>query len=151
MTRTRERSTSPDLTSGSKKLKTCHGSTNGASGASGCDTIQDHTSSQFAPELLDHTTIAKLRSGYLNNQPFKFAVVEKLFQDDLLKKVKDECVSELSFSQKETDIYKVRFALSVQQLIDHKRRCGLTRLTRPATWPHSTTLQHPKYRFFPTF
>jgi hypothetical protein len=108
MTRTRERSTSPDLTSGSKKLKTRHGSTNGANGASGSDKIQDH-SLQFTPELFDHTTIAKLRSGYLNNQPFKFAVVEKLFQDDLLKSVKDECVSELSFSQKETDIYKVRF------------------------------------------
>jgi prolyl 3-hydroxylase /prolyl 3,4-dihydroxylase len=106
MTRTRERSASPDSTSGIKRYKTYHGASNGANGTAGGDNAQDCIS-QFAPELFDHNSIAKLRAGYLINEPFKFAVVEKLFQDDLLKKVKDECLSELSFSQKETDIYKV--------------------------------------------
>ena len=112
MTRTRERSSSPDSESptspGIKRFKTWHNSSNGTNGTSSGDKTQDYTS-QFASELFDHNNIAKLRSGYLTNEPFKFAVVEKLFQDDLLKKVKDECLSELSFSQKETDIYKVGF------------------------------------------
>ncbi|KAH9049740.1 nuclear protein [Lactarius hengduanensis] len=40
-------------------------------------------------------------------EPFKHALVQKLFQDDLLQQVKDECLSELHFTEKETDIYKV--------------------------------------------
>ena len=35
--------------------------------------------------------------------------VDKLVRDDLLLGVKDECLSELSFTEKETDIYKVRY------------------------------------------
>ncbi|KAJ7068716.1 nuclear protein [Mycena amicta] len=61
----------------------------------------------FSTGLLDHCNIAQLHSGYTTNEPFKYSVVEKLFQDDLLQKVKDECLSELSFTEKETDIYKV--------------------------------------------
>ncbi|KII95283.1 hypothetical protein PLICRDRAFT_34124 [Plicaturopsis crispa FD-325 SS-3] len=66
----------------------------------------DH-SQQFAAEVFDAGAIQKLASSYAVNQPFKYAIVEKLFQDDLLKKVKDECLSELNFTEKETDIYKV--------------------------------------------
>jgi Rps23 Pro-64 3,4-dihydroxylase Tpa1-like proline 4-hydroxylase len=102
MTRTRERSPSLDLTSGIKRIKTYHDSAHGAHGDKPQSCI-----SQFVPELSDHSYIARLRAGYLTNEPYKFAVVDKLFQDELLKKVKDECLSELSFSQKETDIYKV--------------------------------------------
>ncbi|KAJ7756001.1 Oxoglutarate and iron-dependent oxygenase degradation C-term-domain-containing protein [Mycena metata] len=62
---------------------------------------------RFADGVLDHTSIAQLNAGYASSEPFKYAVVEKLFQDDLLQKVKDECMNELSFTEKETDIYKV--------------------------------------------
>ncbi|KAJ7167624.1 nuclear protein [Mycena filopes] len=62
---------------------------------------------QFADGVLGHTNIAQLNAGYVSNEPFKYAVVEKLFQDDLLQKVKDECMNELSFTEKETDIYKI--------------------------------------------
>ncbi|TFK59453.1 hypothetical protein BDN72DRAFT_851290, partial [Pluteus cervinus] len=68
---------------------------------------EDDPTKEFAPDLFDHNHIARLQSSYVSNQPFKYAVVEKLFNDDLLKSVKDECLSELSFSEKETDIYKV--------------------------------------------
>ncbi|KDR84123.1 hypothetical protein GALMADRAFT_236792 [Galerina marginata CBS 339.88] len=61
----------------------------------------------FANELFDHNNIARLNSNYVESAPFKYVIVEKLFQDDLLKKVKNECLSELSFTEKETDIYKV--------------------------------------------
>ncbi|KAF9476977.1 hypothetical protein BDN70DRAFT_862390 [Pholiota conissans] len=61
----------------------------------------------FANDLFDHNNIARLNSDYVASTPFKYVVVDKLFQDDLLKQVKDECLSELSFTEKETDIYKV--------------------------------------------
>lgn len=61
----------------------------------------------FAPDLLSPTTVHRLHLDYDASEPFKHCIVEKLFQDDLLKGVKDECLSELSFTEKETDIYKV--------------------------------------------
>jgi hypothetical protein len=59
------------------------------------------------PGLLADSNAEKLRSTYASNTPYKYAIVEKLFQEDLLTHVKNECVNELSFTEKETDIYKV--------------------------------------------
>ncbi|KAF9645999.1 nuclear protein, partial [Thelephora ganbajun] len=57
--------------------------------------------------LLNEENVERLRQEYTNNEPFKYARVETLFQDDLLRKVKDECLTHLSFTEKETDIYRV--------------------------------------------
>lgn len=64
-------------------------------------------SSSFADSLLDDATVNRLSTSYRESKPYLHAVVDKLFQDDLLSKVKDECLGELSFTEKETDIYKV--------------------------------------------
>jgi prolyl 3-hydroxylase /prolyl 3,4-dihydroxylase len=61
----------------------------------------------FAPDLFDADNVGRLAASYSTNEPFKHALIEKLFRDDLLQKVKDECLSELHFTEKETDIYKV--------------------------------------------
>ncbi|KAI0774132.1 nuclear protein [Fomes fomentarius] len=61
----------------------------------------------FAPDLFGPSNIHRLHTDYDASGPFKHVMVEKLFQDDLLQRVKDEALSELSFSEKETDIYKV--------------------------------------------
>ncbi|KAF9475086.1 hypothetical protein BDN70DRAFT_884146 [Pholiota conissans] len=88
-----------------KRLKVSH--------ASPLDTLQPTSShnpikdSHFANNLFDNDNIVLLNLDYISNTPFKYGVVEKLFQDDLLKQVKDECLSELNFAEKETDIYKV--------------------------------------------
>lgn len=103
MTRTRSRSPSPDTVA--KRLKTAHKSTREPSA--------DPTP-HFSNDLFDHNNIARLHSDYLANTPFKYAVVEKLFQDELLKSVKDECLAELNFTEKETDIYKVQ-SLTVEK------------------------------------
>lgn len=63
------------------------------------------------PGLLAESNAEKLHSTYVSNTPYKYAVVEKLFQDDLLTQVKNECVNQLSFTEKETDIYKVRMQI----------------------------------------
>lgn len=62
----------------------------------------------FAPDVLQPNMIHRLHVEYAENGPYHYAVVDKLFRDDLLLGVKDECLSELSFTEKETDIYKVR-------------------------------------------
>ncbi|KAL1738219.1 hypothetical protein HDZ31DRAFT_51332, partial [Schizophyllum fasciatum] len=82
-----------------KRLKTA---------AAASTAVEDDVEARFSDGLLAHTTIARLNNMYRNSQPFHYALVDKLFQDDLLKRVKDECVSELSFTEKETDIYKVK-------------------------------------------
>ncbi|KAJ7498495.1 nuclear protein [Mycena latifolia] len=110
MARTHRRDSSPSSKDSSliKRLKSSHvtspqvGPANGHVNGSAPDPTP-----HFADGVLDHTSIAQLHSGYVSSEPFKYAIVEKLFQDDLLQKVKDECLSELSFTEKETDIYKV--------------------------------------------
>ncbi|KAH8105979.1 nuclear protein [Cristinia sonorae] len=93
---THERSPSPEVTEPSllKRMKMSHISS------------EDPTP-YFASDLLNPNTIHKLNAEYASSAPFKHAIVEKLFQDAILKGVKDECLSELSFTEKETDIYKV--------------------------------------------
>ncbi|TDL29637.1 hypothetical protein BD410DRAFT_736691 [Rickenella mellea] len=99
MTVARQRSSSPAPSSQvSKRLKTAHAHTQLSDAAA-----QSH----FASGLFDDQAVQQLKSSYSHSKPFKHVIVEKLFQDDLLTKVKDECIAELSFTEKETDIYKV--------------------------------------------
>ena len=107
MTRTRSRSPSPDGVA--KRLKTVHKPTTEEALIFSADPTP-----HFSNGLFDHNNIARLNSDYVANTPFKYVVVEKLFQDELLKSVKDECVAELSFTEKETDIYKVQFAVPLR-------------------------------------
>ena len=70
----------------------------------------------YAQDVLHPNNIHRLHTEYAASEPFKHAIMEKLFQDDLLKGVKDECLAELSFTEKETDIYKV--FLSFRSLLE---------------------------------
>lgn len=95
-------SNSADQSASSSKTAAASGSSSGSLSKASADPTP-----YFAPELLHPNNIHRLNSEYGASGPFKHAVVEKLFQDELLKSVKDEILSELSFSEKETDIYKV--------------------------------------------
>ncbi|CDO71352.1 hypothetical protein BN946_scf184908.g110 [Trametes cinnabarina] len=102
--RTHDRSPSPQPDSHPsllKRLKSSHLSDPAVSSATADPTPH------FAPDLFSPSNIHRLHTEYDASSPFKHAVVDKLFQDDLLQRVKDEALSELSFSEKETDIYKV--------------------------------------------
>ncbi|KAL5530516.1 NUA3 [Sanghuangporus sanghuang] len=83
-----------------KKLKTSHSELNG---------VADDPSLRacFADGVLDTQNIQRLAESYRSSEPYLHAVLDKLFKDVLLSKVKDECIGELSFTEKETDIYKV--------------------------------------------
>jgi hypothetical protein len=72
MTSSRDRSLSPPV---SKRLKTVHSVDNSPALQVSCD---HRTHQNFAPGLLEHATIQRLRTSYLANDPFKYAVVEKL-------------------------------------------------------------------------
>ncbi|KAK2465962.1 hypothetical protein APHAL10511_001603 [Amanita phalloides] len=61
----------------------------------------------FADRLFDLDNRARLFAEYTNNSPFKYAVIHSLFQHSLLENVTHECLKQLSFTTKETDIYKV--------------------------------------------
>ena len=100
MVRSHERSPSPTGSSDSllKRLKTTHSTNPDAGGG---------PLAQFADGVLDPDNSQELRTTYMANEPFKYCVLDKLFQDHLLENVKDECLKELSFTEKETDIYKV--------------------------------------------
>lgn len=84
-----------------KRMKRSH-----ISSTSNADVLADPTP-QFAADVLSAANIHKLNAEYNSSLPFKYCKMEKLVQDDLLKGVKDECLAELSFTEKETDIYKV--------------------------------------------
>ncbi|KAJ3879524.1 Oxoglutarate and iron-dependent oxygenase degradation C-term-domain-containing protein [Lentinula edodes] len=101
MARTHSRPSSPEPSASLiKRIKISHPTLHVA-------TATDETLAAFASEVLESSNVAKLHKFYLESQPFHYALVGKLFQDDLLKRVKDECLGELSFTEKETDIYKV--------------------------------------------
>lgn len=62
----------------------------------------------FFPNILNPPSSAGLREDYAHSTPYKHAVIGSLFDEDLLQKVQNEILGELSFTEKETDIYKVR-------------------------------------------
>lgn len=60
----------------------------------------------FAANLLGAPSVSLLAEQYQSARPFKHVVIDKIFQESLLMRVKDEIVEHLSFTEKETDIYK---------------------------------------------
>ncbi|RKO91437.1 Oxoglutarate and iron-dependent oxygenase degradation C-term-domain-containing protein, partial [Blyttiomyces helicus] len=61
----------------------------------------------FSKHVLTQETRASLASAYASSLPYLHGVLEKLFDDSLLRKVREEITSALHFSVKETDIYKI--------------------------------------------
>ncbi|CAE6455837.1 unnamed protein product [Rhizoctonia solani] len=61
----------------------------------------------FHAGLLDDANVTSLNAQYAESGPYKHAVVPSLFSDELLRKVKDEILENVRFTEKETDIYKV--------------------------------------------
>ncbi|KAI0315974.1 Oxoglutarate and iron-dependent oxygenase degradation C-term-domain-containing protein [Amylostereum chailletii] len=101
MARIHARSPSPE--GNQSLLKRLKIDANAASDAAG----REDPTPYFAQDLFHPNTVHRLNTAYGTSEPYKYALVEKLFQDDLLQKVKDECLSELHFTEKETDIYRV--------------------------------------------
>ncbi|KAF9006707.1 Oxoglutarate and iron-dependent oxygenase degradation C-term-domain-containing protein [Cyathus striatus] len=152
MARSHDRSHTPDIDAAVvvKKLKTSHVSANADSIRAKLRQGTD-ASAHFADSLFDHNNIARLNTSYRNSQPYRHAVVEKLFQDDLLQNVKDECLGELSFTEKETDIYKYSNTQPVNQTgdlasLDYLSDSEVSRL--PSLLQLRDALYSPSFRQF---
>ena len=143
MARTHERSSSPAPSSPgeseSKRLKTSHDTPD----------ADESTMIHFAERTLNAGNIQNLNKSYTTSEPFKHAIVEALFQNDLLIKVKDECLKELSFTEKETDIYKVRDLVYNFDLICRKKINRCIRSAKLAIWLHFPTSRPTSFPAFP--
>ncbi|KAJ3039827.1 hypothetical protein HDV00_011735 [Rhizophlyctis rosea] len=68
----------------------------------------------FAPNLLDGPTRSGLAKKFAESKPYLHCVINKLVDDTLLRKVREEITTALHFTVKETDIYKVAFKSCMQ-------------------------------------
>ena len=93
--KTRRRSVG-DTEVASKKIKKNH-----------LDPLESYTNA-FFPNALSPQSSSGLSEFYTQSTPYKHAVIGSLFNENLLHKVQTEILGELSFTEKETDIYKVR-------------------------------------------
>lgn len=62
----------------------------------------------FGPHVLEDTYVLQKHKEYDESGPYKHAVIDGLINEDLLRQARHEILEELCFTEKETDIYKVR-------------------------------------------
>ncbi|KAL9082326.1 MAG: hypothetical protein Q9159_006498 [Coniocarpon cinnabarinum] len=63
--------------------------------------------SRFRPQLFTTETFESHNASYHTSQPFKHGVIPSLIDDTLLRSVRSEITTNISFTPKETDIYKI--------------------------------------------
>lgn len=81
-----------------KKIKTTHSESNGSS------------ENAFVDRLFDPASVARRHEEYMQSKPYKHSVFKALVDPALLQSVQNELVREITFTEKETDIYKVRLS-----------------------------------------
>ncbi|KAI2635477.1 Oxoglutarate and iron-dependent oxygenase degradation C-term-domain-containing protein [Xylaria nigripes] len=62
---------------------------------------------RFRKGLFDKKVHDKYRREYAESSPYKHAVIQELIDDQLLRAVREEIKNNVSFTPKETDIYKI--------------------------------------------
>ncbi|KAM7192240.1 Oxoglutarate and iron-dependent oxygenase degradation C-term domain containing protein [Naviculisporaceae sp. PSN 640] len=62
---------------------------------------------RFKKGLFEKSVLDKYTSEYASSTPYKHSVISGLVDDTLLRKVRNEIKSNVSFTPKETDIYKI--------------------------------------------
>lgn len=67
----------------------------------------DSVKEKFFPGLFDQESRDSIRKAVQISQPYPHCKISKLINDNLLRRVQKEIYSELNFTNKETDIYKV--------------------------------------------
>ncbi|KAI9883372.1 MAG: alpha-1,6-mannosyltransferase [Watsoniomyces obsoletus] len=68
---------------------------------------EDSVQSAFREGLFDRDNLESQTKAYSNSQPYKHGVIQGLMDPNLLRSVRQEIRSSLSFTPKETDIYKI--------------------------------------------
>ncbi|SGZ54061.1 CIC11C00000004242 [Sungouiella intermedia] len=67
----------------------------------------DQITSFVNPKIFDQDFQTTLRQEIKDSQPYRWGTVKELMDDTLLRNVRKEVLSEIAFTKKETDIYKV--------------------------------------------
>ncbi|KAI1473441.1 Oxoglutarate and iron-dependent oxygenase degradation C-term-domain-containing protein [Daldinia eschscholtzii] len=62
---------------------------------------------RFRKGLFDKDVLEKYTQGYAKSTPYKHSVIHELIDDTLLRSVREEIKDNVSFTPKETDIYKI--------------------------------------------
>ncbi|KAL9111354.1 MAG: hypothetical protein Q9227_004231 [Pyrenula ochraceoflavens] len=63
--------------------------------------------SSFALHLFSEKTVEDYRRKYVTSTPYRHGVIPSLISEELLRNVRSEITTHLSFTPKETDIYKI--------------------------------------------
>ncbi|KAL9121761.1 MAG: hypothetical protein Q9187_001677 [Circinaria calcarea] len=66
-----------------------------------------NTWAKFRDGLFDQSTLDGHQKAYSESQPYKHGVISNLVASDLLRSVRTEIQENLSFTPKETDIYRI--------------------------------------------
>ncbi|KAK1758243.1 Oxoglutarate and iron-dependent oxygenase degradation C-term-domain-containing protein [Echria macrotheca] len=67
----------------------------------------DEAKARFRKGLFDNKVLSKYTAEYASSTPYKHSVISDLVDDGLLRKVRSEIKANVSFTPKETDIYKI--------------------------------------------
>ncbi|ROW01444.1 hypothetical protein VPNG_07562 [Cytospora leucostoma] len=67
----------------------------------------DEAKARFRNGLFDKSVLNKYTSDYAKSSPYKHSVISGLIDDSLLRNVRSEIRDNVSFTPKETDIYKI--------------------------------------------
>lgn len=63
---------------------------------------------KFHQGLLKSDSVNTIEKAFKESKPYLHCKIDKLVNDDLLRRVRNEILSNLHFTLKETDIYKVK-------------------------------------------
>ncbi|KUL89771.1 hypothetical protein ZTR_00503 [Talaromyces verruculosus] len=80
---------------------------NGQNGAKKRVLSDDAVISRFREGLFDAAELESYTKSYATSGPYKHGVISPLIAPDLLRSVRNEIEQNLSFTEKETDIYKI--------------------------------------------
>ncbi|KAH6667453.1 Oxoglutarate and iron-dependent oxygenase degradation C-term-domain-containing protein [Halenospora varia] len=69
---------------------------------------EEEVHKRFRKGLFDKDVLKKYTKGYAKSEPYKHSVIRDLINDDLLRSVRNEIRENVSFTPKETDIYKIQ-------------------------------------------
>ena len=69
--------------------------------------ISEAVSKQFRPDLFNPSTLDSYKTKYKHPEPYQHGVISDLIQPALLRSVRTEIIDNVSFTPKETDIYKI--------------------------------------------
>src|SRR5262249_30755080 len=107
--------------------------------------VEDPVETAFRAGLFDQSTRDELSASYTASQPYRHCVIPELVNDDLLRAVQHELMTELHFTVKETDIYKV-FQTGDLANLDGLPSQELARLTN--VFRLRNALYSPEFRAF---